>query len=227
MNKTRVLVVDDHPFFRCGLAHWLSQQRTLTCCGEVGSIAAARRAVAELKPDIILLDLRLEDGDGLDFTRELGAHHPEARVIIVSQSDEEAYAYRAIRVGARGYVMKTETMDVVRNAIETVLRGEVFVSRSAAARMLHNLFPDPASPVRDLVRLTDRELQVFQLLGTGCNSREIAHRLKISVKTVDTHREHLKDKLGLADAAALLKAATAWVEQGKFDAGGTNSRELP
>jgi len=217
MNITRIVVVDDHAFFRSGIAYWLNQQRGLICCGEAGSVVAARQAVKELQPDIILLDLNLADGDGLDLLRELSGENPTARVIVLSQHREVTHAHRALRAGARGYVMKSEATEVVLTAIETVKRGEIYLGRTAAARLLHNLFPDPASKAIELARLSDREMQVFQLLGAGCATREIAPRLRISVKTVDTYREHLKDKLGLPDGAALLRAATLWVEKGRLD----------
>ena len=217
MTKTRILVVDDHPFFRSGLILWLNQQKSVTCCGEAGTVAEARNFMETLRPDIVLLDIRLTDGDGIDLARELSEQYSAVRIIVLSQNDEDAYAHRALRAGARGYIMKSEATGVVLLAIETVLRGEIYLSRPVAARLLHNLFPDPASKGPDLAKLTDREMQVFQLLGAGCPPREIAGILKISPKTVDTYREHLKDKLNLADGAALLKAATRWVEKGGSD----------
>lgn len=216
MKKLRVLVVDDHPFFRSGLVDWLNKQEILTCCGEAGTVAEARLALTRLKPDILLLDLRLGDGDGLDLARESTENHSAVRIIVLSQNDEEAYAHRALRAGARGYIMKSEATEVVLSAIQAVMRGEIYLSRTASARLLHNLFPDPASEGA-LAKLTDRELQVFQLLGAGCAPREIAERLKISPKTVDTYREHLKEKLRLPDGPALLRLATLWVEKGGGD----------
>ena len=217
MNKIRVLIVDDHPFFRAGIIEWLDLQPTMECCGEADSIPTARKALADLHPDIVLLDLHLRDGDGMDLLRELAETDPTVRTIVLSQHDEDVYAHRTLRAGARGYIMKSEATEVVATAIQTVLRGEVYVSRPVAARLLHNLFPDSVSREPDLARLSDRELQVFQLLGSGCAPREIAERLKISPKTVDTYREHLKDKLRLADGTALTRAATHWVERGRLD----------
>jgi DNA-binding NarL/FixJ family response regulator len=215
--KTRVLVVDDHPFFRTGIVHWLNQQGQLTCCGEAGSIAAARRLIQELRPDIVLLDLRLGDGDGIEFTREVTGEFPDLRILVVSQCGEETYAHRALRAGARGYVMKSEATDTVATAIEAILEGEVFLGRNASARILRNLFPDPAARQKDLHHLSDRELEVFQMLGAGLPPREIARSLGISPKTVDTYREHLKNKLGFLDGASLLRAATLWVETGQWN----------
>jgi DNA-binding NarL/FixJ family response regulator len=217
MNKIRVMVVDDHPFFRTGIVQWLNQQDQLTSCGEAGSVAEARSRIAELRPEVILMDLRLGDGDGLDLIRELTESHPQTRIIALSQFDEDAYAHRALRAGARGYLMKSEATENVLAAIQATLRGETYVSRRASARLMQNLFPDPACSAPDLARLSDREIQVFQLLGSGSSTREIAERLKISPKTVETYREHLTEKLHLPDGATLLRAATLWVEKGRLD----------
>jgi len=216
VNRIRVLVVDDHPFFQTGIIQWINRHPTLACCGAAGTVVAARRAVTQLRPDIVLLDLRLPDGDGLELVRELHQDFPDLRIIALSQYDEMEYAHRAIRAGARGYVMKSRAAETVLAAIQATLRGEVYVSRPVAARLTHNLFPDPASGVSDLARLSDRELEVFQLLGAGCRAREIAEHLKISPKTVDTYREHLKDKLCLSDGSALVRMATLWVETGRL-----------
>lgn len=214
--KIRVLVVDDHPFFRTGIVQWLNQQSDLQCCGEAGSIAQARKAIEELKPDVILLDLHLPDGDGLDLCSELSQNRPGTRILCLTHRDENTFAHRALRNGARGYVMKSEATDTVYAGIHAVMKGEIFVSRQVAARALHNLFPDPASATPDLAKLSDRELQVFQLIGAGCGNREVSETLKISPKTVETYRERLKEKLNLADATALAKAAAHWVEHGKL-----------
>ena len=215
-TKIRVLVVDDHPFFRTGIVQWINQQKELTCCGEAGSIAQARKAVGELKPDVVLLDLHLPDGDGLDLCGELSQSLPGARILCLTHRDENTFAHRALRAGARGYIMKSEATETVFQGIQAVMKGEIFVSRQVAARALHNLFPDPASSAPDLAKLSDRELQVFQLIGAGCGNREVSETLKISPKTVETYRERLKEKLNLADASALAKAATHWVEHGKL-----------
>ncbi|MFO1500918.1 MAG: response regulator transcription factor [Verrucomicrobiota bacterium] len=215
-QKARILVVDDHPFFRRGVVQWLNQQDEVFCCGEADSVLTARAAVAELQPDVVLLDLHLTGGDGLDLIQDISSAHPAARIIVLSQRDEDVYAHRALRAGARGYVMKSEATETVLEAIATVLRGEPYVSRPVAARALHKLFPDPLASTPEIARLSDRELQVFQLLGADCSTREISSVLKISPKTVETYREHLKQKLDLPDSDALLAAATRWVSEGKL-----------
>lgn len=215
-KKTKVLVIDDHPFFRRGVVDWLNHQRDLFCCGDADSLATARSTLALSEPEIVLLDLHMRDGSGMDLLRELSRDHPTIAVIILSQSDEDVYAQRALKMGARGYVMKSQATESVLEAIQAVLKGEIYVSRPIAARALHRLMPDPGASLRNLVPLSDRELQVFQLLGGGCSNREIAETLNISIKTVETYREHLKNKLSLPDAEFLIKAAKRWVNEGKF-----------
>ena len=217
MKKIRVLIVEDHPFFRSGLAQWLNQQERVTCCGEAGSLDDARKAVVETQPDVILMDLRLGDGEGLDLIAEITQTHPQIRSVALSQFDEDIYAHRALQAGARGYLMKSEATESVLAAIQTVMEGGIHLSPHMAAKLLQNIFPDPASCSLNLARLSNRELQVFQLLGGGLSTIEIGKHLKLSPKTVETYREHLKDKLGLADAPALLRAATLWVESGRLE----------
>ena len=216
-KKIRIIVVDDHPFFRHGVVQWINQQSDLTCCGEADSIAQAKAVVASLTPDVILLDLQLKDGDGLDLTMALSQEYPAVRIVILSHRDEAVYAHRALRAGARAYIMKSEGTELVKAAIQAVMKGEIYVSRPVAARALQKLLPDPGSSEFQLDRLSDREVQVFQLLGAACGTRDIAALLKISPKTVETYRENLKHKLHLADAEALVRAAKNWVEHGKLD----------
>lgn len=211
-----MFVVDDHTFFRSGVLAWLNKQPNVKCCGEADSIVAARKGLPEANPDVLLLDLKLKDGDSLAFCAEIAEQFPQLRILILSQADEEVFAHRMLQAGARGYVMKSEATETVLQAIETVLRGDVYLSRVVSARLLQNLFPDPASNSPDLARLSNRELQVFQMLGTGSRSSEIAAALNISPKTVDTYREKLKEKLGCTTSAALVRAAKTWVETGRF-----------
>ncbi len=216
MKNTRVLIVDDHPFFCSGLSQWLNKQSGVTCCGEAGSVCEARKAVADLNPDVILMDLRLGDGDGLELIKDIVAEQPEIRIIALSQFDEDTYAHRALKAGGRGYLMKSEATDAVLNAIEKVMKGELYLSPRISSMLLNHIFPDPVSQNLDLAKLTDRELQVFQLLGSGLSTNAIAKRLHLSSKTIETYREHLKNKLNLPDSPALLRAATLWVESGRL-----------
>jgi DNA-binding NarL/FixJ family response regulator len=216
MNPVRILVVDDHPFFRTGVIAWIQQQHGLVCCGEADSVESAWAAVSNLSPDLVLLDLDLPDGNGLELASEIARINSKVRMIVLSHADEHVFAHRALRAGARGYIMKSEAPIQVMVAIETVMRGEIYVSRAISAQLLHRLFPDPSSTGLDLARLSDREIQVFQLLGAGYRSGEIAEKLKISPKTVDTYRENLKQKLSLPHANDLVRAATRWVQKGEL-----------
>lgn len=216
MSKIRVMIVDDHPFFQSGLVEWLNQQDIVTCCGKAGSVVEARRTVPELRPDVILMDLRLGDGEGLELIRHLTSDYPEIRIVALSQFDEDLYAHRALQAGARGYLMKSAATESVLTAIQDVMKGCIHLTPRMSAKLLHKLFPDPASRSGDLAKLSDRELQVFQLLGAGRSTIEIGAHLKISPKTVETYREHLKKKLDLPNASALLQAATMWAEHGKL-----------
>lgn len=217
MKKTRILVVEDHPFCRGGIINWINRQEDFECCGEADTVAGAWKLIEELKPDLVLLDLMLRDGDGLDMLQQLAKTHPTVRVLVLSQRDQYFYAHRALKAGARGYLMKAEASEAVMEAIRTIIAGKVYINPKLAPALLENLFPDPANEDK-FHRLSDRELQVFELLGKRLGSAEVAERLKISQKTVDTYRENLKAKLGLPDAAALEKHARHWVEFGNLPA---------
>lgn len=216
MNQTRVLIVEDHHFFRSGLAQWLNQQKNVVCCGAASSVIETRQAVEHLLPDVILMDLRLGDGEGLDLIAELSQNYPSIRIVALSQFDEDIFAHRALQAGARGYLMKSEATESVLSAIQQVMSGGIHLSPRMEAKLLSNIFPDPASRDPNLARLSNRELQVFQLLGTGMTTTEIAQHLKLSHKTIETYREHLKQKLNLADAISLVRSAKSWVEKGKL-----------
>jgi DNA-binding NarL/FixJ family response regulator len=217
-SKVGVLVVDGHPFFRSGISQWLNRQAEFYCCGEAESLQSGRRAVHELKPEIVLIELQLGDGNGLDLVAEMTRQFPDTKFIALSHRDESMFAERALQAGARGYVMKSEAVHTVLLAMQTARRGELFVSRSMGARLLHNLNPKRGGPQDRLSMLSDRELQVFQLLGSGSTTREIAEALSISPKTVETYREHLKAKLLVADGEALRTSAELWVREGVFKA---------
>jgi DNA-binding NarL/FixJ family response regulator len=213
-----IFIVEDHHFFRTGLAQWLNQQAEMCCCGEAASVREARASIAAAKPDVVLMDLRLGDGEGLDLIQELNQEWPGMRIIALSQFDEEIFAHRALQAGARGYLMKSEATDSVTDAIRTVMDGGIHLSPRMSAKLLQNIFPDPASKSPNMAKLTNRELQVFQLLGSGMSTMLIAQHLKLSHKTIETYRENLKVKLDLRDAAELINAAKNWVERGTLGA---------
>jgi DNA-binding NarL/FixJ family response regulator len=216
-NKARVLLVDDHPLVRDGLMEMINRTGDLTCCGEAGNTTDAQTAVSELKPDLVLLDLRLHNGDGLELVKIFKSLFPSLKVLILSQLDEMTYAERALRVGALGYVMKENATREILSAMRTVLAGEIFVSQKikilAVRRMAGAKKSSNDGSAAFVEKLTDRELQIFQLLGRGVGSRQIAADLYLSFKTIQTHRENIKRKLGLCDAASLVHHATLWIRE--------------
>lgn len=211
-GKARILVVDDHPLFREGVRQLIDRQNDLVCCGEAGTVAATTEAVAQLKPDLLLLDLRLGSGDGLDLIKSLRAQAPTLAILVISQFDELHYAERALRAGARGYLMKEEATEEVLSAMRVILAGDRYVSRRMTPRLLDRLLEGPSARTESRVDcLSDRELQVFQLLGSGMSTRAIAESLNLSFKTIETYRENVKHKLGLSGATDLIRTATEWV----------------
>jgi DNA-binding NarL/FixJ family response regulator len=215
-SQNNILVVDDHPFFRKGLIEWIESQTNHICCGEADSFSSAFEAVLKYNPDLVILDLRLGSEDGLELLKQLIARKPELRILVVSQHDEIIFADRAIKAGAMGYVLKDEIASEFKMAIEFALRGEIFVCRKMSSRLLHHFCLDQKNSLAGpMNRLSDRELQVFRLIGAGVKTSEIASDLRLSVKTVETYRENLKNKLNLPNAAALAKAAVIWVREGK------------
>ena len=211
-GKRRILVADDHPLFREGLVQLINRERDLSCCGETATVAATQTAAARLKPDLLVLDLRLKDGDGLELIKSLKARFPDLFVLVLSEHDETLYAERAVRAGAKGYLMKEEATDEVLNAIRKILQGELYLSRRMSVLALHKLLDNtPQEPGNYLECLSDRELQVFQMLGAGKGTADIAAELHVSPKTIESHRENIKHKLGLRNAADLLCHAVHWV----------------
>jgi DNA-binding NarL/FixJ family response regulator len=199
---------------RDGLVRLISQQQDMICCGEAGSVAEARALAGKEKPDLIILDLRLKGGDGLELVKWLKENLPSSRTLVLSQFDGRVYVERALRAGAMGYVVKEQAADEILSAIRTVLAGEVYLTRGMAAVLLHTFVGTARKDSTSLIEaLSDRELHVMQLLGTGMSTREIAAELKLSFKTVETHRENIKRKLGLAGASELVHFATRWAEE--------------
>lgn len=211
--KARVMVVEDHPLVREGLVRLLNRQPDLSCCGQADSMASARATIGDLSPDLVLMDLTLKDGNGLELLDEVASRYPGLRVLVLSQHDEDTHAELVLRHGARGYVMKQEATQEVIAAARKVLGGGLHLSQRMAAR-LHHRFPDVSSrpETTSASNLTDREQQVLQLLGGGLNTREVAAELNLSVKTIETYREHLKTKLGLANAQELTQYAARSVQ---------------
>lgn len=211
-TKHGVLIVDDHPIVRQGLAQLISQEDDMEVCGQAEDVQQALRAIRELKPDLVVADVSLKETSGIDLLKDLQVQNPHLPVLMLSMHDETVYAERALRAGARGYIMKQEATERVVTAIRRVLAGDVYISDSMAARMVSKLATPGGrvggSPVDCL---SDRELEVFRLIGEGHSTRQIAARLHLSIKTIETYRAHVKDKLTLKDANELLRAAIEWV----------------
>ena len=201
-----ILLVDDHPIVRRGLRQLFESQPDFTVCGEAEDIASALDAVARLKPDLALVDLSLKGRSGLELTRQLQAHHPSLPVLILSLHDEKLYGERALRAGARGYVMKRRADDEILHAARQVLAGHRYIS-PAVQQQLNGALGEKAAAVSTL---TDREFEVLVLIGQGYAPRHIADQLSLSVSTVEVYRQHLKEKLGLGSATELRRYAIAW-----------------
>jgi DNA-binding NarL/FixJ family response regulator len=208
-NKTRILLVDDHSIVRRGLASLINSEPDLEVCGEAEDVQSAIDAVNRSRPQLVILDLSLKHGDGLDVLARLSEAHPEVLTLVLSMFDETVYAERALRAGARGYVRKLDVAETIVAAIRQVLAGQVYVSSTIAAAVLQHLSGgNKRSDAQAAVhRLTDRELQVLRSIGRGLSNHQIAEELFISVKTVEAHREHIKQKIGFANSSELLQYA--------------------
>src|SRR6201993_2989913 len=210
-KKSRVFVVDDHPIVRQGLALLINREDDLAVCGEAEDALAAIQSLAAAKPDILIVDISLNGPDGLDLLKDVRLRYPEMPVLILSMHDESIYAERALRAGAQGYIMKQEATEKVLVALRRILNREIYVSERIASKMLRQYVSGTAvgkqSPVSDL---TDRELEVFRLIGEGHGTRQIAEELHVSVKTVESYQAHIKEKLSLRSARELVQHAIQW-----------------
>ena len=216
-NKTapapkRVFIVDDHPFLRMGMSEALAEDPELCVCGAAAKAEDALSAIEKLKPDIVVTDLNLPGKSGLELIKDLASLRPGLPVIVLSMHDEEIYAERCLRAGARGYVMKSEGAEKLAAAIRHVLAGGIHVSAKTSARVLETFSGRRATKTQTPTgKLSDREFEIFQWIGRGLSTQEIANRLHLSAKTIETHRMHIKAKLGLGTAAELIAYAARWV----------------
>lgn len=211
-ERKRILLVDDHPLMRRGQADLLSREPDLVVCGEAGTAHEAMEAIAKLKPHMVLVDMGLPDKDGLELIKDIQALHPGLPVLAMSMQDESLFAARVLRAGGRGYVMKQEGPERLAAAIRTVLGGHVALSPRMSAKVLETLVGPRGQPGGGPVeKLTDRELEVLRLFGEGWSTDEIASRLHLSPKTVDVHRGHIKEKLGLKTTPEFVRFAIRWV----------------
>ena len=210
--KKKVLIVDDHPIVRQGLSMIINQEPDLMVCGEADDAHQALEMILKLKPDIALIDLSLKDTSGLDLIKDIRIRHRALPCLVLSMHDESIYAERALRAGARGYVTKQQAVASIATAIRRVLSGEIHLSDHMVSRILHKVSDgdDRKSALSAVDRLSDRELEVMRLIGQGFETREIADKLRLSAKTIETYKAHLKEKLSLASATELSRFAIEW-----------------
>ncbi len=208
----QVFLVEDHPVTREGFAQLINFQADLRVCGQAGSAAKALSGIESLKPDLAIVDISLAESNGIELIKQLRSRRPGMPVLVLSTHDESLYAERALRAGARGYVMKQAPTSEVMAAIRKVLAGDLWLSEAMRTKLVHKHLHGPvASAGLDVGSLSDRELEVFELIGNGQRTRRIADKLHLSVSTVETYRAHIKEKLRLGDAMELVRQAVAWV----------------
>ena len=212
-GKTKLLIVDDHPMMRQGLIQLINNEKDLMVCGEAETAEEAVAALDKCKPDLALIDITLGGRSGLELIKDIQAIDPNLPLLVLSMHDESLYAERVLRAGSRGYIMKQAGGKQIMLAIRQVLSGEMYVSPKMSARILESFSGQRSetsgSPMH---KLTDREFEIFQLIGQGRGTRQIAEQLRLSVKTVEVHRQHIKEKLSISDAPSLVRYAVRWLE---------------
>lgn len=209
----RILIVDDHALVRLGLAQLISHEPDMEVCGDAGGSDEALGKVKELQPHLVILDISLQQGNGIELTKTLKSRYPHVKVLISSMHDESLFAERALRAGALGYINKQEATDKVVGAIRQVLDGQIYLSAEMTNHLLHRLgnSGDNLLERPSLESLSDREWEVFESIGRGLSTRQIAKQLHLSIKTIETHREHIKEKLALTSGVELTRHAVQWV----------------
>ena len=211
--KTRILLVDDHPLVREGLANLISQQPDFEICGEAGNEPQALELIGTVQPDVAIVDITLETGSGLELIRNIKALYPAVKTLVLSMHDEGLYAERALRAGARGYLMKREAAKKIIDGIRAVLAGQLYVSEKIISQMTEKFVEGgTAAAISPVEQLSNRELEVFQLIGLGHNTRQISEQLHVGFKTVQAYNARIKEKLRLANATDLLREAMRWHE---------------
>lgn len=212
-SEKKILIVEDHPIVREGVVALVKAEEGMTVCGQTSDPYQVLKLAKSTKPDLVLLDLMLDGQDGLDIIKALHAHMPETKILVFTMHEESIYAERSLRAGASGYLMKQEDSDKVITGIKNVLKGEIYVSHNVAGNfMRRSLKSNSKDGKRGLDALSDRELHVFQLIGSGKTTRHIAEQLGISVKTVESHRENIKNKMSLDNSTSLVRSATLWMQ---------------
>lgn len=210
-RKYRVLIVDDHPIVREGLAQLIAHEPDIEVCGGAEDVSEAIEQVKATDPHLVVVDISLKESNGIDLISRLKAHHKGIKMLVWSMFDEKLFAERALRAGALGYISKQESIDEVVDAIHQVLRGEIYLSPSMTGRLLHRVRGGSALAEDPVAGLSNRELAVFEMIGEGLTTKQIARKLHLSPKTIEAHREKIKAKLRLANAAELSRRAVQWV----------------
>ncbi|MHC4403239.1 MAG: response regulator transcription factor [Planctomycetota bacterium] len=212
-NRVRILIVDDHPIFRRGLVELIAEESDLEVCGEAADPLEALRCAETAAPDLVIVDLSLREGHGIDLIEQIKRRDEQIKMIVCSMHEESRFAERALRAGALGYVNKQDASEKLIDAIHRVLKGEIYVSSRVAKRLLHSFVGVESSNQDPLDALTGREMEVFQMIGQGLTTKTIARRLQLSPKTVEAHRGRIKTKLGLSNSVALSHRAFQWVHE--------------
>lgn len=212
VTTARLLVVDDHPLVRRGLAELLADEQGLQIIGEAATATEALELIAQMKPDLVIVDITLQEGHGIELIKQIRTRWEDVRTLAFSMHDESLYAERAIRAGSLGFINKQEAPESVIDAIRQVLQGKIYLSSRMTDRMLRRLVNnEEATRPLPVERLSDRELSVFELIGQGVTTRQIATRLQLSVKTIETYRENIKAKLNLSNSSELVRHAVQWM----------------
>lgn len=212
-DKKRIMIVEDHPIFRLGLGELINQEEDLTVSCQAEDLRSAWKAIHASQPELIIADISLPDGDGIDLVKDINKHYRHIPVLILSMHDELLYAERALHAGARGYIMKQEAMENVVTAVRHVLAGKIYLNERVKEHILSRMSPRPQDGEKNpMERLTDRELEVFRLIGKGFRTREIAEHLHLSIKTIGTYRDRIKEKLKLKHANELVRHAVHWTK---------------
>jgi DNA-binding NarL/FixJ family response regulator len=213
LGRKRILLIDDHPMIRAGLSQLINRQPDMLVCAEIGQPAEALSLLPRARPDVVLTDLTMPGRGGIEFIKDLIAAHADLLILVISMHDEALYAERCLRAGARGYIMKEAGSEHLLAAVRRVMGGQMYLSPTAAESILENLSAKkPRGSDSPIPVLSDREFEVFRLVGQGKSTREIAAQLHLSHKTIDAHRGHIREKLDLKDATALVHFAVRWVE---------------
>jgi len=214
LELKRIVIVDDHPLFRKGLEQLISSHNGFAVCGEAGNAAEAMAVIRQIVPDLVIVDLSLPGANGIELIKNIRAEFPKMLILVLSMHDEELYALRSIRAGAQGYVMKQEALTSITTAIHELFNGRPYLSAAMSAKLITSFAQAPGAGKSRLTdKLSDRELEILELIGKGHEVRDIAKELHLSPKTVETHRAHIKEKLKLANARQVARFAVQWVTE--------------